>query len=327
VKALRGVSAALALGVALGLAGRPAAAETCESNPTYILMLHGGFLAYEEEVGPQHRSLFRQLLEGGRAQLAQGASAVDAVVDSIAALEDSGILDAGRGSIVNTAGFTETDASVMDGHSGRSGAVAAMQRLKNPIKASRLVMDKTQHVLLAGASGERTLVGLGAERVEDPASYFKEYVPPPPPSTDAAAEPRHGTVGAAALDRCGNLAAGTSTGGWPGKLPGRVGDSPIIGASTYADHQYALSATGVGEYFIKRAATRDIVMRTQYLGTPLKRAADYVVKELIGTQDGAEGAIIAISRGGEIVVSSNGYGILYGWVTQSGEVVVGTREP
>ena len=106
-----------------------------------------------------------------------------------------------------------------------------------------------------------------------------------------------------------------------------MGDSAIIGASTYADHQYALSATGVGEYFIKRAATRDIAMRAEYLGTPLKRAADYVIKELIGKQDGAAGAIIAISKHGEIVISSNGYGIFYGWVTQIGDIVVGTREP
>jgi len=327
MRAISDSSAALALGIALGMAAVPAAAASCDSSESFTLMLHGGFLEYEEEVGPPHRALFRQLLESGREHLSKGGSALDVVVDAIAALEDSGILDAGKGSIVNTAGFTETDASLMDGRSGRSGAVAAMQRLKNPIRASRLVMEKTHHVLFAGASGEQTLVGLGAARVEDPARYFHEYVPPPAPSAHGPSRAEHGTVGAAALDRCGDLAAGTSTGGWPGKLPGRVGDSPIIGASTYADHRHALSATGVGEYFIKRAATRDIAMRVEYLGTPLKRAADYVVKELIGKQDGAEGAIIAIGKDGEIVVSSNGYGILYGWVTQTGEIVVGTREP
>jgi beta-aspartyl-peptidase (threonine type) len=314
----------LLVALALGMAALPAAAETCDSNERFTLMLHGGFLDHEEEVGPHHRALFRQLLISGREYLAKGGSALDVVVDSIATLEDSGILNAGKGSIVNTAGFTETDASVMDGRSGRSGAVAAMQRLKNPIKASRLVMDETEHVLFAGTNGERTLAGLGAELVKDPASYFQKYASPP---TGEPTKPKHGTVGAAALDRCGNLAAGTSTGGWRDKLPGRVGDSPIIGASTYADHQYALSATGVGEYFIKRAATRDIAMRAEYLRTPLKRAADYVVKELIGKQDGAEGAIIAVSKDGEIVISSNGYGILYGWVTQIGDIVVGTREP
>jgi beta-aspartyl-peptidase (threonine type) len=324
MKAIHNLSAALTVGMALGMAAFPAAAETCNSNKGFTLMLHGGLLDYEEEVGPHHRALFGKLLESGREHLAKGGSALDVVVNSIAALEDSGILNAGKGSIVNTAGFTETDASLMDGRSGRSGAVAAMQRLKNPIKASRLVMDETKHVLFAGTNGEQTLAGLGAELVKDPSNYFQEYVPPP---TDEPTKSEHGTVGAAALDRCGNLAAGTSTGGWRDKMPGRVGDSPIIGASTYADHQYALSATGVGEYFIKRAATRDIAMRAEYLGTPLKRAADYVVKELIGKQDGAEGAIIAISKDGEIVISSNSYGVLYGWVTQIGDIVVGTQEP
>jgi beta-aspartyl-peptidase (threonine type) len=324
MNAIHNLSAVLGLGMVLGMVALPAAAETCDSNEGFTLMLHGGFLDYEEEVESSHRALFRQLLKSGREHLAKGGSALDVVVDSIAALEDSGILNAGKGSIVNTAGFTETDASLMDGRSGRSGAVAAMQRLKNPIKASRLVMDETKHVLFAGTKGEQTLAGLGAELVKDPASYFKEYVAPP---TDEPAKSEHGTVGAVALDRCGNLAAGTSTGGWRGKMPGRVGDSPIIGASTYADHQYALSSTGVGESFIKRAATRDISMRAEYLGTPLKHAADYVVKELIGKQDGAEGAIIAISKDGETVISSNGYGILYGWVTQGGDIVIGTREP
>lgn len=317
----------LFVALAIGVAALPATAENCNSNEEFTLMLHGGFLDEEEEVGPEHRALFRRLLESGRENLAEGDSALDAVVDSIAALEDSGILNAGKGSIVNTAGFTESDASLMDGRSGRSGAVAAMQRLKNPIKASRLVMDETEHVLFAGTTGEQTLAGLGAELVDDPASYFQKHVQPPQPPSKEPTEPEHGTVGAVALDRCGNLAAGTSTGGWSTKLPGRVGDSPIIGASTYADGQVALSATGVGEYFIKRTASRDIAMRAEYLGMPLKRAADYVIKELIGKRDGAEGAIIAIDKGGEVVISCNGYGILYGWVTQIGDIVVGTREP
>jgi len=194
MKAIHNRSAALALGMALGMAALPAAAETCDSNEGFTLLLHGGFLDSEEEVGPPQ--------------------------ESIAALEDSGILNAGKGSIVNTAGFTESDASLMDGRSGRSGAVAAMQRLKNPIKASRLVMDETEHVLFAGTNGEQTLAGLGAELVKDPASYFQKYLSPPKPPTEEPTKPKHGTVGAVALDRCGNLAAGTSTGGWPGKMPG-----------------------------------------------------------------------------------------------------------
>ena len=316
----------LALFAVAILGAASALAQDCDDSARFALMLHGGFLDHAEEVGPPHIALFTELLTRERTRLAMGASALDVVTDSIASMEDSGLLDAGKGSIVNTQGFSETDASLMDGATGRSGAVAAMQRIKNPIRAARLVMDKTRHVLIVGATGEKTLVDLGAETI-DPEHYFQEYVAPPKPKVDAEDKSRHGTVGAVARDRCGHLAAGTSTGGWPGKLPGRVGDSPIIGASTFADERFALSATGVGEYFIKRGATRDIALRVEYMGTPLTEAADYVVKELIGKQDKAEGAIIAISRDGEFVVSSNGYGILFGRASQDTEPVVGTREP
>ncbi len=298
-----------------------AQAAGCSAGSSYALVLHGGYLDYEEEVTPAHRQLLQRLLVEGKAGLAAGGTALDAVSTAIRAMEDSGLLDAGKGSIVNTEGFTETDASIMDGATGRSGAVAAMQRVRNPILASRIVMEHTRHVLLVGATGEQSLRGLGAEMV-DPATWYQEFVPPPKP-----VERKHGTVGAAALDRCGHLAAGTSTGGWPGKLPGRVGDSPIIGASTYADTRVALSATGVGEYFIKRAATRDIAMRVQYLGQPLKAATDHVVKTLIGKEDKAEGAVIALGVDGEVVVSSNGYGILWGAAQSGHEPVLGTREP
>jgi beta-aspartyl-peptidase (threonine type) len=186
-----------------------------------------------------------------------------------------------------------------------------MQRLKNPIVAARLVMDKTPHVLFVGAAGEQTLIGLGAEVIPDPKSYYKPVAEP-----EATKLQGHGTVGAVAMDRCGVLAAGTSTGGTFGKMPGRVGDSPIVGASTFANEQVALSSTGAGEYFIKRGATRDIAARVAYLHMTLKNAADMVVKDLIGKEDHSRGAVIAISRGGEIVFSSTGYGLLHGFATE-----------
>jgi beta-aspartyl-peptidase (threonine type) len=300
-------------------------AQPCDSTARYSLMIHGGFVEYPEEVVPAQIALLHELLVRGNAQLAAGGTALDAVTEAIAAMEESGVLDAGKGSIVNTEGFTETDASLMDGSSGRSGAVAAMQRLKNPIRAARLVMDKTPHVLIAGTTGEKTLIGLGAQTI-DPAQWYHEFVEPRRPKRGAE-QKYHGTVGAVALDRCGRLAAGTSTGGYPGKLPGRVGDSPIIGASTFADERLAFSATGRGEAFIKRGATRDIAARVEYLGMPLAQATNYVVQELIGKQDRADGAIIAISRDGEFVVSSNGYGVRFGQVSQDTPPRVATRTP
>ena len=310
---------------ALVLAAAPAPGLdlACGSSERFVLVLHGGFLGTEDEVEPRHYTLMRELVAQGRSRLAHGTVALDVIVEAIAAMEDSGILDAGKGSIVNTAGFSETDASLMEGHTGRSGAVAAMQRLRNPIRAARLVMERTPHVLFVGTTGEQTLIELGAEAVEDPASYFQEYVPPATSRAEAASA--RGTVGAVALDRCGHLAAGTSTGGWPGKMPGRVGDSPIVGASTFATERFALSATGRGEYFINRGATQDIAARAEYKGVPLQAAADLVVKTLIGEQDGAEGAIIAISQKGEVVLSSNGYGILYGYASDSRAVTVGGK--
>lgn len=317
---------AVATLVTLGLtAALPAAAAdgTCKETNTFALILHGGFLGSEDEVEPRHYALMHELVKHGRASLERGAVGLDVVVEAIAAMEDSGIMDAGKGSIVNTAGFTETDASLMEGKTGRSGAVAAMQQIKNPIRAARLVMEHTPHVLFVGTTGEKTLIDLGAEFVEDPKTYFQEYVPPA--KGPAETRPDHGTVGAVALDRCGDLAAGTSTGGWRGKMPGRVGDSPIVGASTFANERFALSATGKGEYFINRGATRDIAARAEYLKVSLQTAADFVVKGLIGERDGAEGAIIAISRDADIVLSSNGFGVLYGYTSNSKSVTVGGK--
>lgn len=302
----------------------PARADvTCNANTRFALILHGGFLSSEHEIEPRHYAMMREVVERGYASLESGAVALDVVVEAIASMEDSGIIDAGKGSIVNTAGFTETDASLMDGNTNRTGAVAAMQRLKNPIRAARFVMDGTPHVLFVGTTGEQTLIDLGAEFVEDPSTYFHEYIPPAKGAAEVSHE--HGTVGAAVLDRCGNLAAGTSTGGWPGKMPGRVGDSPIVGASTFANKRHALSATGKGEYFINRGATQDIAARAEYQGMPLQAAADFVVKDLIGKRDGAEGAIIAVSREGEIVLSSNGFGVLYAYASDSHSITVGAK--
>ncbi len=301
--------------VAAGLLGSVTArAEppACALQAQYTLAVHGGYVGEARPDWPDAavKELTRQIVARGRERLARGDAALDVVVESIRTFEDSGQTDAGKGSFENSAGFVETDASLMLGSTGRSGAVAAMQRLKNPILAARLVMEKTPHVLFVGAAGEQTLIGLGAEVIPDPKSYYKPVIEPQTVKSQG-----HGTVGAVAMDRCGVLAAGTSTGGTYGKMPGRVGDSPIVGASTFANDQVALSATGAGEYFIKRGATRDIAARVAYLHVSLQSAADVVVKELIGKEDRSRGAVIAISRGGEVAFASTGYGLLHGYAT------------
>ena len=214
----------------------------------YTIVVHGGTVSASDVVSDAELELIRAVVTEARTDLASGAAALDVVTNAIVAMEDSGLLDAGKGSFLNTAGFVENDASIVEGETGKTGAVAAMQRLKNPIKGARITMEHTPHALFAGPAGEETLIGLGAETVGNPSSYFRHRALDKNTPTD------EGTVGAVALDRHGNLGAGTSTGGTPGQLVGRVGDSSIVGAGTFANKRYALSATGVGEYFIKRSA-------------------------------------------------------------------------
>jgi L-asparaginase / beta-aspartyl-peptidase len=313
VKASRLMGMWIGAGLIVSVSARAESPAKCAMQGKYTIVVHGGYVGEAHPNWPDAavRELTRQIVARGRERLAAGASALDVVVESIVVFEDSGQTDSGKGSFENSAGFVETDASLMQGSSGRSGAVAAMQRLKNPIVAARIVMERTPHVLFVGAAGEQTLIGLGAQVIADPKSYYKPVAEPEAPKNQG-----HGTVGAVAMDRCGVLAAGTSTGGTYGKMPGRVGDSPIVGASTFANDQVALSATGAGEYFIKRGATRDIAARVAYLHTPLQKAADIVVKDLIGKEDRSRGAVIAISRSGEIAFSSTGYGLLHGFATE-----------
>jgi L-asparaginase / beta-aspartyl-peptidase len=286
----------------------------------YVVLVHGGYVGSADDnwVTPDVLALTRQIVEAARKQLARGGGALDVVVDAIRSFEDSGLTDAGRGSYHNSAGFVEMDASLMVGDTGAAGAVAGMTKVKNPIVASRMVMERTPHVLFVGSTGEQSVIQLGAEVVSDPGAYFVPVRSPQEPAS------RVGTVGAVAMDSRGLLAAGTSTGGTYGKMPGRVGDTPIIGASTFATEQFAFSATGAGEHFIRRGATRDIVARVTYLGESLEQATSHVLG-LIANEDRSRGAIIAISREGDVVVRSTGYGILHGFADDEAEPQVAVR--
>ena len=285
----------------------------------YSFVLHGGTVTDPNHVTAAQLDLIRTVVTEARVELASGVSALDSVVSAIVKLEDSGLLDAGKGSFLNAAGFVENDASLMQGNTGNAGAVAAMPRLRNPIEAARIAMERTPHVFFVGKTGEETLVGLGAEEIDDPSSYFM------PTEFSEDAPPNEGTVGAVALDQHGNLAAGTSTGGRGGQLPGRVGDSPIIGAGTFANDSFALSATGDGEAFIRRCAAKDIAARAAYCDMSLQGAADHVIHHLIRDVDKTTGAIIAIGHDGEIVLSSNVYGVRHGYTTESGNITVGVQ--
>lgn len=315
-----GLTVLLALAVSAGLA--PAAlAETftrCEALKTFAVVAHGGELS--ERVNDNGRlAAMSDALENARDALAHGAASLDVVETIIRRFEDSGIFNAGKGAIANAAGQVETDASIMDGREDASGAAASMTGIKNPIHAARLVMEKTPHVLFAGDRGEASVKNLGAETV--PPDYFVNNKKPSKPG------PEHGTVGAVALDRCGHIAAGTSTGGYTGKWPGRVGNSPIVGASTYADDAVGgFSTTGHGEYFIRFSVSKDVADRMRYAGQTIEAAMKADLQDTLGPFKDADGALIGIDRKGHVAMQWNRVGLFRGYATDEEAPVVAQYE-
>ena len=252
-------------------------------------------------------------LDRGYQILKEGGTSLDAVSAAVAALEDDPLFNAGRGAVYTAARTHELDASIMDGASLRAGAVAAVRRVRNPVLAARAVMEKSSHVLLAGGGAEAFAKKHGVALVRP--SYFNtaERLQ----ALKRGLRRHHGTVGAVALDRHGNLAAATSTGGYTGKLPGRVGDSPIIGAGTYADNaSCAVSGTGWGEAFIRVALAHDVAARMRYLGESIASAARHSLKKL--DRIGGDGGLIALDRRGNIAMPFSSEGMLRACVRADG---------
>lgn len=273
----------------------------CDRREQFTLAIHGGAGSISGAPEPFRKvileeapAFMRGLLARGGDALAQGATSLDVVEAMLAAMEDSGLFDAGKGSFTNRAGNVEMDAAIMDGRTRNAGAVAAVRTLQNPIAAARIVMEQSDHVLLVGPEADAFAVAKGAAGVEP--SYFEPLVPAPVVG---------GTVGAVALDRCGDLAAATSTGGLPQKTPGRVGDSPIIGAGTYADNRtVAVSATGQGEYFMRLVLAHDISAMTEYQELTLEEAVARAIHQKL-TSSGGSGAVIAINARGQSAAAFN----------------------
>jgi beta-aspartyl-peptidase (threonine type) len=263
----------------------------------------------------------RRALTAGRNILAAGGSALDAVTKAVVALEDDPLFNAGRGSVFTAAGTQEMDASVMDGRDHRAGAVAGIFGPRNPVLAARAVMECSDHVLLIG---EGALAFCREQRVPfaEPGDFSTEerrrelQRALAERGRNAAGE---GTVGAVARDCDGNLAAATSTGGMTGKVPGRVGDSPIIGAGTYADNATcAVSATGHGEFFIRYGAAFEIAARLRHAGQSLQQAADAVVEAV--ALFGGRGGVIAVDRTGTLALPFNTAGMYRGYVRAGGAI-------
>ena len=307
------------------------AAPEAASQGRYAVAVHGGAGRYDynqfsaEQKAAYHAGL-REALLAAEKVLAANGKAVDAVVAAATVLEDNPLFNAGKGAVLNSEGEVELDASIMDGKTLEAGAVAGLKTTKNPILAARAVMDKSQHVMLQAAGAEAFAKAQGLEQV--PNSYFitperKQQLERARASQEKVNLSKFGTIGVVVLDRHGNLAAGTSTGGLTNKQWGRVGDSPIIGAGTFADNaSCAVSATGHGEYFIRATVARTICALVEFKGLSLEDAANAVVKDKL-VKMGGEGGVIAVDRKGEIALVMNTPGMFRGSLKEGGEPYTG----
>ncbi len=289
---------------------------------TFSLALHGGAGAEPGRDYAREAAHMREVLEAGRDRLAAGASALDVAAESVAALEASGLYIAGRGASPNAASRYELDAAVMDGAAARAGAVAALEGFQSPVAAARAVMERTPHVLLAGAGAAAFARSQGLAEVDDPDAWFtragggeRNHAPMYDPGALA-----HGTVGCVARDRAGRLAAATSTAGVFGKLDGRVGDSPVPGAGVWADGTAAVSCTGQGEHFLQVAAAAQLAHRMRFGGEAVDAAADAVLAEVAAR--GGDGGLIAVDAGGRVVAPFRSSGMKRAVLHPDGRVEV-----
>ncbi|MDX1530903.1 MAG: isoaspartyl peptidase/L-asparaginase [Rhodothermales bacterium] len=328
--------------LALAAAAVPASAQQPEPDPdaTYVLAIHGGAgVITRANMSAEREAAYRQALEAalraGYAVLEEGGSALDAVTAAVRPLEDSPLFNAGKGAVFTSEGTVELDASVMEGTGLNAGAVAGVTTIRNPVLAARLVMEESPHVLLAGGGAEAFAREHDLAMVENEYFYTDrrrrslERVQERERSQSGALVPADpeawqmtGTVGAVARDGEGRLAAATSTGGMTNKRWGRVGDSPIIGAGTYADDRTcAVSGTGHGEFFIRLALAHSVSARMQYEGLTIREAAHAAVHDAL-TGRGGTGGVIAMDADGHVAMPFNTEGMLRGAIDAEGNVFI-----
>lgn len=333
------------LTLALAWIASSLAALAADSAKPFGLVLHGGAGVIERasmtpEREAEYRAKLTEARDAGYAVLERGGSALDAIVATIIILEDSPLFNAGKGAVFTADGTCELDSSIMDGRTQAAGAVAGLKRIKNPITLALAVMEKSAHVMLTGEGAEKFAQQQGFEFV--PNDYF--YTPrrreqleraqqreaeksKSAPKRSAALDDafdrlaRYGTVGCVALDRQGNLAAGTSTGGMTNKRFGRVGDAPIIGAGTYASNATcAVSATGWGEFFIRATVAHDISAQMEYKGTPLATAAQATMDKV--AKLGGDGGVVCIDKDGNVAMPFNTSGMYRGYRLSTGKAQI-----
>jgi beta-aspartyl-peptidase (threonine type) len=275
------------------------------------LALHGGAGVRAGRNYDRAQAFLLETVTDGAERLKRGASALDVVEAMVMALETSGLFVAGCGSAANAVGDVELDASIMDGRDGRAGAVSALRGFANPVQAARRVMERSEHVMLTSAGAE----AFASEQSCTASPPGLDWLVRPDGFDAADLDEGHGTVGAVALDTAGGLAAATSTGGIYGKRPGRVGDTPIIGAGTWADSRVAVSCTGLGEAFIRASAAHDLAARLRYAGQGLDQAAADVLVEV--ARLGGDGGLIAIDAEGRITMPFDTDGMKRAWASHN----------
>ena len=324
-------------------------AETSpNSSPNFGLVIHGGAgtilkANMTDSLEAAYREVLERAVRAGHEILANGGEAMEAVTASINIMEDSPLFNAGKGAVFTHEETNELDASVMDGATLNAGAVAGVTHIKNPIDLAVEVMDNSDHVMLAGAGAEVFAQTRGIELV-DPSYFYterrfrslqrikeREKTELDHDGQASAFDPfikdsKFGTVGCAALDKHGNLAAGTSTGGMTNKRWNRIGDAPIIGAGTYANNATcAVSSTGWGEYFIRAMVAHDISAMMEYKGTSLADAAREVIHEKVGGL-GGDGGIVAIDKDGNVAMEFNTAGMYRAHMNAAGDLIIGIYE-
>ncbi len=305
------------------------AAESPSARPEYALAIHGGAgTIRRENMLPEQEAAYKkalgEALDAGEAILKQGGTAMDAVEAAIVVMEDFPLFNAGKGAVFTSEGTNELDAAFMDGRTLEAGAIAGVTTVKNPIRLARAVMEHSPHVMMSGTGAEAFAVQQGLEIVS-PDYFFTQQRWDGLQRAKAAAQEsqnhreeafrdyKFGTVGCVALDKAGNIAAGTSTGGMTNKRYGRIGDAPIIGAGTYANNSScAVSCTGHGEFFIRYTVAHDVAALMEYRGMSLAEATDLVVNKKLKAA-GGEGGLIAIDRNGQIAMPFNSEGMYRGY--------------
>jgi len=292
--------------------------EQPTSHP--VIVVHGGAgWSHGTSDEKQHaiKSGLKKALDTGFSILQSGGSSLDAVEAAIVILEDNPVFNAGRGSVYTAEKKQEMDASIMSGNDQDAGAVASVSRVKNPIKLARYIMEHTEHVMMAGSGAEKVAEQGGLELVDPSYFYSEDRLK----SVKKQKAKKNSTVGALAIDKLGNIAAGTSTGGRSNKLPGRIGDSPIIGAGTWAQNNVCgVSGTGHGEYFIRYNVAREICARMEYLNLSVGEASAQVIGQL--TAIGIEGGVIVLDKNGNISMEFNTDGMARAYRNSKGDEMI-----